>query len=344
MAKNSSTRARKANQKHQSNDLIDKLRFVAQAQKKDGMTDGHCLIAYGRIVGFDGVITVGTPIAEDITACPHTHNFIGALARCDETAAIVCEDGQITVVSGRIRVAVQCAPRDSIFSPGFEPDRQLATIDDSVRKGLEIVVGLTKEGHIRVPVAHVQLNANVMCSTDGYAAMQYYHGHDLPNGLLLPTKFCNMVVKHPSKLVGFGWQQERSVTFWFEDGSFIKTLLGRGSYPDVNGVCDCAATPQRISDEFRVGVGKVFNFSATGVIGFKDGKIWSDPDKSSVATYECDGLPDGLKLNGKLLEHVMRFADTMDLESNPFKVVFFGPMDDNLGFPPMRGVMAKNKA
>lgn len=324
------TRGRKANQKHTSLDLLQKLEFVAQAQQKDGGYESHCIIRRGRIIGSNGVFTIGAKIDEEFEACPHTFSFIKALERCNETVGIVADDRGISVVSGKLTVAVQTCPIASM--PEIEPDRQIAPLDNRLKKAFEVVGVLAKEGEARLPLATLYLEANFVTSTNGYAAMQYRHGIDLPPGLVIPKKFADMVVKHKANLSGFGWNQDTSVTFWFDDDTFIKTQLQVGQWPDVWRVLNVESNPWPIPEGFAEAVATVSKFT-DGIIEMHGDRISSDSSKATVASFECEGAPIGV-YNGKYLTAMLPFIETMDMKSYENRLVFFG-CEGN-----MRGVIA----
>jgi hypothetical protein len=163
--------------------------------------------------------------------------------------------------------------------------------------------------------------------------MQYRHGFDLPPGLVLPKKFCDMVVKHPANLSGFGWTEDVSVTFWFDDNTFIKTQLQRGGWPDVNCVLDIQSNAWPLPEGFADAISTVSALSNLGLIEFCGDMITSDSSKATVARFEFENLPDNAIYNGKFLNAILPNVDSMDMKTYPNKLVFFG-CDGN-----MRGVI-----
>lgn len=325
------SRARRANQKHGSIELLQKLEFIAQAQKKEGGYESHCIISRQRIIAFDGTFTIGAPIAEEFDACPHTHSLIQALSRCGESVAIVMSDQGLSVQSGKLTVTVQTAPREMM--PDIEPDRIRVPLDNRIKKGFEIVGVLAKEGELRLPLATLLLEANIVSATNGHAAMQFRHGIDLPPGLVLPKKFCDMVVKHPANLTGFGWNPDTSVTFWFEDETFIKTQLQRGQWPNLDTVFCIDSNPYPLPEGFAEAIATVAGFSSTGIVYFKDGSITTDQSRATVAAFECEAVPNNRTYNGKALTAMLPNIESMDMKTYEDRLIFFG-CEGN-----MRGIM-----
>jgi hypothetical protein len=329
MARATTTRGRKAAAKHGSADLLDRLKFLQQIQKKDGAIayENHCYIRNGRIAAFDGTFTVGMPLAEDFRACPHTHDFVAALERCDETASIVADEKRITINSGKSTFRIKCADLESVPGGAYEPDRICAKLTNDVRTGIEVVSRLAKEGDLRLPYATVLLEANIVTGTNGHAAMQFRHGVDLPPNLILPRKFCDMVVRAKPELTGFGYTQDHSVTFWFSDDSFIKTLLPRnGGWPNVENVFRYDVSFRSVPEGFGDGVSKMAGMTKNGFIEFDGNRVltYGANGDESGAAYQCDGVPSGRIYNGKTLAGLIQLMDNVDMWSYNDRMFFTG--------------------
>lgn len=321
--KRSAVRGRKQNQNHGKIELLSKLQFIAQAQKKDaGDYSSHCVISGQTINAFDGCFAIGARIAEDFEACPHTHSMIAALSKCGETVGIVSEGNNVSVVSDKLTVRIQCAPFGTM--PRIMPDPNIAPIDERIREGFRVVGVLSKEGEARLPLATLLLEANIVSATNGYALMQFRHGNDLPPGLIVPKRFADLVNKHPAKLIGFGWTPETSITFWFDDETYIKTLLQRGAWPDLSPVINKDSNPFPLPDGFADAVETVSDFSSTGIIEFRPGSINSDPNKATCASVEIDMPNPKLMYNGKTLTAILPNIQSADLTGYEDRIFFFG--------------------
>lgn len=323
------TRAKKPAKNHASTELLKKLKFVAQIQKKDGDYSAHCVIRNKMICASDGVFSIGTQIDEDIEACPHSHSFIAALSKCGEHVSIAVDKKGLSVMSGKLSVKVATMPHEAM--PPIEPDLQVALLNNDLKKAFEVVGVLAKEGELRLPLATLLLEPYIVTATNGYAAMQYRHGIDLPPDLVIPKKFCDMVVKNPANLTAFGWSPKKSVTFWFDDGSFIKTQLQRGQWPNVNSLLDGQSNALPLPDGFMESVNAVTSFSPSNLIEFGNGVITSDTDGKTIASYEVEGLPDGKIFNGATLSAMLPNIQSADFRTWDTRMMFFGCNGDMRG-------------
>lgn len=322
MTKRSAVRGRSQGKKRETIGLYNKLQFIAQAQKKDGDYVAHCIITNQTISAFDGCISIGAKIDEDFTACPHTHSLIAALSKCGQQVSLVADDKGLTVASDKLKVKVQCAPL--AMMPTIQPDPILAPITDELKRGFEIVGHLAKEGAEHLVRAVVVLDPWIVSATNGHALMQYQHMTDLPPALALPRRFCDLVVKHPAPLTGFGWTPGASVTFWFEDDTFIKTQLMRGELPDFSRLFDYESHPLPLPEGFIDAISTVTDFSSTGVVEFADGAVWSDRDKETVASVEIEGHLPTIPFNGKTLMQMLPHVTTADIVTHEERIFVYG--------------------
>lgn len=304
--------------------LIAALKFISPAQKKAGPTNVQfCHVSHNWAAASDGVLTIAAPIEEDLSACPHTLQFIDALSKAgDELSITQLTANTLAVASGVFRGLVPCVGFEEV--PITAPDPQCAVIDDRIKAALAAVAGLATEGAPNATFAAVLLQANSAVSTNGAALLEYWHGIDLPPGLLLPKASASAIAKSSKTLTGFGFSQS-SATFYFEDGSFIKTQLFGERYPNYVTVLEVEnLNPWPVPEELFKGIRAIESFSPNGHVFFEDGAVLSKMHKEEASTYRIEGLPERMGFSVKLLlsvEHAFKSAH-FDPEAN--KVVFFG--------------------
>ena len=63
--------------------LIESLKFISVAQRKEGTPyQVHCAFYANRIAATDGIISAGCASNEDLTLCPNTLKLLAALSKC----------------------------------------------------------------------------------------------------------------------------------------------------------------------------------------------------------------------------------------------------------------------
>lgn len=322
-AKKTRARKPKLTEPNPAESLIKALKFISIAQKKSGppevqfsMMQNHWLVA------FNGVITVATKVEEDLTACPHTTQFLDALNKCGSDLSITqLSSHTLSVKSDKFKGLIPCLTMDSLQIAG--PDACIAPADNRVKAALLAVSALAVDGDAAVAKAAVLLQANTAIGTNGYMMIETYHGVDLPPSLLIPKASAAAIGKCAKNMVGFGYSPS-SVTFYFEDESFIKTQLFAGDYPDANKVMhkeNLNLWP--LPTEFFKAVKTLQSFSKDGIIRFNEELLYTDDVISEASTYKIQGLPNGMGFNA---EYLLTLEDHMhrvhfDIEGR--KVYFF---------------------
>lgn len=316
-------RARKAKETTAASGLIAALKFVSAAQKKGGhVYQQHVVIQNQTISAYDGLLTIGRKIEEDFAACPQSDLLAAALGKCGETLSIAQGDnGRLTIQSGKFKANVPCV--DFASMPTQYPDPNIAVIDNRIKEGFAAVMGLATEGAQHVMTASLLLQANSVLATNRIVILEFWHGIDLPPGLVIPKAAAQVIAKSERDLVGFGFSPS-SVTFWFDDESFIKTQLFSEQWPNTDGILNKSVNPWPLPEGFFDAVKAVASFTDTGNVYFRPGEMRSHPDGYDGASYEIEGLPDGQAYNGKLLLMVEPYMQTADFTSYNGQAFFFG--------------------
>lgn len=317
------SRARKTKETSAAAGFLDALKFVSAAQKKGGhLYQQHVVIQNQTISAFDGQLTIGRRIEEDLIACPQSDLLAAALGKCGEQFSISQSDnGRITIQSGKFKAVVPCV--DFASMPTTYPDPNIAVIDNRLKEGFAAVMGLATEGAASVIEASLLLQAGSVVATNKVVILEYWHGIDLPPGLAIPKVAAQTVVKAERDLVGFGFSPS-SATFWFDDESFIKTQLFSEGWPNINAILNKNVNPWPLPEGFFEAVKAVASFTVTGNVYFTPGEMRSHPDGLDGAQYEVEGLPAGQAYNGKMLLLVEPYMTTADFTSYNGQAFFFG--------------------
>lgn len=311
-----------------SNSFLDALLFVGAVLKETGTPlETHILLSSHWAVGSNGIVTAGSPIKEKVEACPNYNLLKEALSKCENDFTIDKfeeSDLNIYVRSGKFKAVVPCIDRNSIFIS--YPDAPVTTINDSFKKAIETVSVLINENGQYVYMCSILMNGMSVITTDTKMIFEYWHAINLPPGLLLPKAFAIVLGKISKNLLQFGFSQS-SATFYFTDGSWIKTQLYNDTYPDVSRILNVKCNMLDIPKELFNGLNAVAPFSDNGLAYFDNGIIRSHLSEDIGASYEIAGLPKGLIFNIKQLQLIKDFAKQIDFfaqNSNGPMTVFYG--------------------
>lgn len=291
--------------------LIAALKFISTAQKNEGTAyQTHSRMLGHWLMAFDGVLSAGCKIEEDLDACPHTASLLTALTKCGEQISISqISQYVLSVKSDRFKVNIDCVDAQTLAASN--PDPILVPLNDEIKRGFEVCGWIAKEYAERAFRACVLLQANSIVATDSHVMLEYWHGIDLPPGLMIPKVAVNAVLKTDKKLKGFGYTAEHSVTFWFEDDSYIKTQLFKDKYPNYEDIFAQKAgnVVQFHADLFKaIDAVSPFCKSKEGLpskfIHFENDKLCSSKNENIGASFDLPTLPGSMTFDYELLRAI----------------------------------------
>jgi hypothetical protein len=304
--------------------LMEALAFIEPATAAaDNPNHEFVNLSNKRAVAFNGVLSAGMEIEEELHLAPKLDTLKRALSKTGKSLTITeLPSGRLSVKGEKITVQVPCVAPDTL--PPIGPDAAIAPINDEIKSAFKALEGILSETGERVFETALMLESQFATATNGKILMQYWHGNDLPPGLLLPRAFIQAVGHQFKALQAFGWSQyedgkARSVTFWFEDSSWIKTQVYVDKYPDVNPMLDVANSPADPPSGLWEGCATIAEFDENEFITFEDGFV-----KAGDAEYPVNGLQGNRQFGYKLLKKIIPFAKTIDLTTYPDRAHFFG--------------------
>lgn len=306
--------------------LIKALEFVSVAQKKNGPPQlQFCKISNGWVAASNEILTVAHPIAEDLEACPHTIQFLDALKEAGKDASLGITQltgSALAVTATAFRGLVPCVDPAAIqISP---PDPLCGQMSDSVKTALLACAPLVSESAQYAHFCAVMLKSGLTVATNGQSLLEYWHGIDLPpEGFLMPKSAALAIGYTPYTLTGFGFSQS-SVTFYFENGAFIKTQLYSEVYPQYSNFLK-VENPKwwKVPKEFFEGL-KALEPFGKGYAYFEKETLYSDESKDIASSYKVEGLPGKMAFNIRQLLMLKNRIEKIHFEAEGYKILFMG--------------------
>jgi len=332
MAKKSETKSTVAKE------LSEALAFVSVACNKDDLPwQEHIVFHNNYVIATNGQISAGHPVAESLTCCPQFDRLRAAINKCKSSLSIAeLQSGKLSIAGDKLRALVDCLPIDQFpfTAPdaiATKPDGEPALLDDRLKFAFSVCGQVVSENGIRMVECSLLLENNICTATNGKVLIQYKHGIELPPNLIVPKLFASLVCKVKSPLYAFGFEPGRSITFHFENGAWLKTLLYEDKYPEVSVILDNPSNPKPITPEFFDAIETVAGFNPQGVAIVKKGKITSHETDDAGAQFELEGVEAGLCFDGEQAKSISGATTSIDMTTYPDRAFFFG---DN-----MRGVI-----
>ena len=303
--------------------LIDALGFVSFAsQGHDNEKFNYVRIKDGILMAADDTIAIGVPVEVDMELCLHGDKFKSALEQCGDSFQFTqLSDANVSVKSEKFKANIG-ATDVNLMSP-YEPDKNIAVIDDRIKSAVEVCNPFVTGKGERVITQCGLLKANTAVATNGHIAVEYWHGIDLPP-VMLPKRTLTAISKLKKKLVGFGFSYN-SATFHYEDSSFLRSQLYDGSYPDTDRlfIPFDSATFKPLPDEFFKGIEAIEKFVQDDTIYFHTDHIGSDNSLELGANYKVPGVIGGWTFSAKYWEMVKPLIETVHFPNATNQAVGF---------------------
>lgn len=314
-----------ANKKKPSDPFLEALNFINFVSGKDEAPYmKHCFIKRGFVTMFNGQVSAGFPIdMEDLYAAPNYKLLLKALKNTGkELSMTIQENGSMSIKGEKLRTVIPCLSVEEM--PDISPDPPVVVITDSIKKAFEICGAFTSEDGERLLETSLLLRAYDCTGSDGKSIIQYAHGHDLPPDLIIPITFAKAVAKSPQILSAFGWTPDHSITFYFNGGMWVKTLLYADKWPEFIGVFDMPFVYIPMIAGLCEAAEVVDDFSENNALYFRENSLGSHPSDLVGATYDVPGLQGGKVVDPKYLTKVLPLATHIDYTTHADRIGFSG--------------------
>lgn len=320
MAAKRPTRKAKTELSVEGSSFLSALMFVNQAQEKAGLTyQRHCHVKNGWVLAYNGLISAGSKVPFDFHACPQTDKLIAALNNCGSDLSIINDESSITIKSGKFKAHIDCVNPETM--PYFFADNKIANLTNSIKEGFKAALIVADESSDRPFAKGALLQGDTIACTDGVRLIEYWHGVDLPPGMVIPVKAMRAVISHSSNLTGFGFSNN-SVTFHFEDESFIRSGLLDCKYPDYERLFATDAVFNPLPLDFIKAIETILPFSNENIIYLEEDKITTDKLNKKATVFEVEPLPNNKCYNGAFILQLKAYLDRVAFAND--KLYFFG--------------------
>lgn len=293
-----------------SSSLLTALDFCDPVMKSEGtVSQTHVTLNNKWCIAFDGIIAIGHPIDEELSSCPQYTPLRSALKKSKDAVSITQNDnGNLSIVSGKLKANVKSAQYHQLMVT--MPDICQWPLQDTIRTACKTLEKVLKDDESNLIVSSLLLRHSVAVATDGIIYLEYWHGNPLPE-LTLAKRLVSLLAKLASPIVGFGYTPETSITFYMENGAWIKSQLRSQTWPNMSAISDiqCDALNQ-VDISVATAIDSVLPHSPDGVLHFGSGFMRSHPiDQGEVgASYSVPELPTGLIFNGAHMVTLARLA------------------------------------
>lgn len=305
--------------------VLDPLKFVYSAiDKKSAVIEmTHFLIENGHVRATNGVLSLGSPIELDLKCAPHAETALLAVRSCKDVISLSLTDGgRLRVGSGRFRALVPCSDTNGEYHP--KPSGMEVDIDgEKLLAAFQRLEPFVAVDNLRPWANGILLRGQSAFATNNICLIEAWLGVDLPLTANIPLAAIKAVTSqntHPSKVL----MDERSITFMYDNGRWIKTQLYESEWPLLERILNVSCTPREIPKDFFAGIDAITKFTDNGRVYFRDGKMCSSPSDKEGATYEVEGLPEKGLYKAEAVKLLAGVATSADFDRYPETAIFYG--------------------
>lgn len=305
--------------------LIEALKFVqgAVAKKSPLPVLTHFSIREKLVKGYNGAITICSPIPLDLDCQPKAIPFVKAIQACDDTVHLaLTATGRLTVKSGKFKSHVECSTEEF---PDAQPGGEFYTLESGFVAALKILEPLIAEDASRPWARSILMRDGCFFATNNIAVVQYWVGHQLPRPIAISHLVVNELIRikeDPIQLQA----DDHSVTFHYEGGKWLKAQIVTDPWPDLDKIMNRESEQKPLPDELLVALQTVAPFTNDmRDVWFTEHGVTTSLEDGAGASYTIPGWETPLGwFDIDILSAVIPLADTFDFSHYPAPVLFYG--------------------
>ena len=305
--------------------MLKSLKFVQGAvSKKDfvpAMT--HFEIKDSNARAYNGHLTISCPIPFDIDCKPRAAPLVQAIACCSDTAALsMTAAGRLRVQSGNFKAFIECHDGETPLS---EPEGEIVVIDGekaiTALKALSCFVG---DDASRPWSNGILIKGQSAFATNNICLVEYWLHNIFPFEINIPLVAIKEVLRVPDVPVSIQ-ATDKSITFHYTDGRWIKSHLLSNKWPDLSRILNCAHNAAIVDERIFEAMDFLNKFTDDlGRIYFTDQQAKTCNQDEEGAIFDLEGFAhEGIYQIG-MLKLLKGIVTKIDFSAYPNPCMFFG--------------------
>lgn len=313
--------------------IKDALSFVVGAvARKDYEPElCHLLIKDQRVVAYDGLLSMSSPIPIDLHVKPHAKDMMLAVKACESMkepiAMHVTKAGRLSLKAGKFKAFIGCMENESEMTRPL-PKGQFIDVSAELFDTIRMLAPFISTDATRPWSRGILITTNSCLVTNNVILIERWHGASFPIELIIPAPAVEELLRigeAPIKMQVC----DNSATFYFEGDRYMMTQLLEGSWPTerVQARLSQPASPVAIPEGFFEALETLRPFTDT------DRKyVFLGPDKITTHQSGEDGAEvefatgEGTQIfTMTYLQMLEGVASKIDFQQWPDPCLFYGP-------------------
>ncbi len=304
--------------------MLEALKFVQGAVASKGFAPEltHFRIENGVIKGFNGALALASPIDLNLDVTPKAIPFIKAIMACKETTAMsLTKAGRLSIKSGKFKAFIDCI--DETY-PEVLPEGDKIEIKTDFIDALKTVAPYMAEDASRPWARGVLLDGQTITATNNIVIAQCWIANAFPLRINLPAKAVKELIRIKAVPTHVSCT-DKTVTFYFEDGRWLRSNLVDMDWPNINKVLDRESEQKPIPAGFFEAIEDVKPFvDEVGRIIFTSEGIRTSFADNEGASVDIEGLASETSFNVGHLASIEKIVHTIDFSMYPAPCIFYG--------------------
>lgn len=218
--------------------MLDVLKFVQGAVAKKDFVQAltHFEIKDGAIKGYNGSISLYSPIDLDIEATPKAVPFIKAIQTCkDETTQLAkTPTGRLSIKSGAFRAYIECTGDPF---PDVGPEGTEMPLKGSFLDAIKVLVPFIAEDASRPWARGILFRGKSAYATNNVLLLQHWLDLEFPVEVNIPRMAILELIRIGEPPVAMR-VADTSVTFMYGSGRWLRTQVHSTQWPDVDQILE----------------------------------------------------------------------------------------------------------
>lgn len=282
----------------------------------------HFHIKNGMVQGYNGVLSICSPIGLDFDVSPNAIQFVKAIQQCRDTIALsMTAGGRLAVKSGRFKAYIECSPGGL---PEIKPKGKEMPLPDNFLDALAMLEPCVAEDASRQWARGILFRGKSAYATNNVVLVEYFLGSEFPTEMNIPAPSVAELLRigeKPRALLA----DTNTVTFLYPGDRWLRTQLYINQWPDVDRILNGAskATPSVLNIDALEAITPFLD--PTGRVYFLEDTLSTSSEDGIGARIEVPGLQKGGIFSAHMLRLVLERAETVDYTGYPGPCRFFGP-------------------
>lgn len=306
--------------------MLDALKFVqGSIAKKDFVLElTHFQIKNNRVSGFNGTLSLSSPIPFDISCVPKAEPLIKAIAGCEDTVQLsMTKAGKLTVKSGPFKMHVECLEETSCL---MAPEGDVVQFDgEAFLAGIKTVAPFMGQDASRRWAQGILVKDGCLFATNNIVLVQYWLGVSFPHQINIPMPAVKEILRIKEAPL-YAQASENSITLHYSGERWLRTqLYSTAEWPDLSLHLGRVCNPTPIDTRLFEGLNVVKPFvDHLGSIHFQGGVITTHTEENEGASYVVPDLQDDGLYSLGMLQLLEGVATHVDWSLYPAPAMFTG--------------------